>query len=48
MRRASRHEQCLQEIPECGAIYSLTDEAGQEEWATPESVVVCINVCVCV
>lgn len=33
-----RHEQHLWEIPKWGAIYSLTDEAGREEWATPERV----------
>lgn len=44
MRGESRHERRLQEIPEWGAIYSLTDEAGRGEWAMLE----CTGVCECV
>lgn len=41
MRAEWRHEQCLWETPELGAIYSLTDEAGQGERATLECSGVC-------
>lgn len=47
-RGESRRERCLWEIPEWGAIYSLTDEAGWGEWATLECISVCMSVCVCV
>lgn len=42
MRAEWRHERYLWEIPEWGAIYSLTDEAGQGEWATLECSGVCL------
>lgn len=44
MRGELRREQCVREIPGWGPIFSLTDEAGRIEWATPEHTGVLMGV----